>query len=261
MPSPPSVTSSVANTNASSTTLTLVVPTINSGDIVIVDSGVTNPMTSVTSPNLGTFTQHTQFNSRAYRHSKVAGSALTNETITITQSVSAAFISGQAASISGVNTSSPFDSAGPVTGTVTLGSSNVQITPTNNNTLIYAFFDMGGTASPTAGTSSAFVGISASGSFSITEYVVLATAGTINCTLTTGNGDVVDFIVDALVPGSPTVPPNPGASIRYLGWYASALLWVTSSLLQFRSLLQQMHSSRSLLRERRRQRKLFQIPL
>lgn len=222
-----SITSSVSNQNGGSGSLTLTIPTINSGDVVIVDVGPNRgPVTSLTSPNL-TYTAHKVLNygnstNGIERWFAIANANLSNETVTVVQTLSF-FNSGTAYSVSGANTSTPFDSGGPV-GTVNgvsppPASDPETITTANANTMVIATFRSASVSQPGAGTG--FTAISSlAGSFFLSEYQLLSSAQTLSCGLASGNGTGTanGSILDAIVAAG--VAPNPTASIRYLGWYA-----------------------------------------
>lgn len=196
MPSP-TLNSSVQG-NATASTVSITLPTITINDEVIVDI-VSNggPITNVTATGL-TFTRHSFINAAGSNFEErwvaQATSSASNVNITVTQT-SGAFITATAYSFSGVNTSAPFDSGGPITGS----ADPLSITTHNPNTTLIAFWRLGG-ATGTAG--SGFTAIQ-NGNFQLVEYEAQASSGTFSAG-TTGNTGV-DGILDALVGASAVV--------------------------------------------------------
>jgi hypothetical protein len=184
--------------NSTSTAVTL---TYSAGSVIIADvTANSGPVVSVVSTALGNFTIHatTAFGQSTERWVLIAGSAQISDTITVTQSASN-FMTIDCYEWKGVNTSSPYDSGGPVIQTTAPQS----ITTHNAATAVIALFRNNSTASPTSG--SGFTQISGA-NFQLTEYQILASIQTLSCTETTGTADVGGVILDALVQASATGP-------------------------------------------------------
>ena len=196
--------SATHSANVFSVNLTLTTSSAN--DLIVVDaasngSGLT--ASGVTATGL-TFTKHSSFgvSQTIERWSAVASSALSGVTITVTQT-NQDFLAVTAYGISGANTSSPWDSGGPQTGT-----DPISITTVNANTMVIGTYKMNSTASPTAGTGFTQIAADAS-SFHMSEYKIVSATGTYSVTLGTGAGDSQAGIVDAVVKatgGGPTCP-------------------------------------------------------
>jgi hypothetical protein len=164
--SPPTLTSSGHNATAGKT---ITVPTINTGDIVVVlISGYGHsPGSTASSTNLGSFTSAFDANiTGAVLWAKNTGSNLTNEVITTSDATASIAIA-----ISGAN-ASPFD--GSVVGVTSPGAGSISVTTTHANDLIIAMMGSGsGTADGSPWTS---LGGGAYGD--VTEYQAVTVTNT-----------------------------------------------------------------------------------
>lgn len=168
----------------------------NSGSILVVDA--TSNGTSaeaVASTALGALTKHATGGSIGAdqivtRFVKFPTSAQTNDTITFT-GAGTSFVTIDAYEIRGADTSSPFDSGGPVT---TAGPDPASITTANANVMVIAAFRQSSAASPTQGTG--FTKISGA-NFQLTEYKILSSTQTLSCT-EGASGDSNGIVIDAI---------------------------------------------------------------
>lgn len=182
--------------------------TTNAGDIIMVVVTLNHgPLVSVASANL-TFTRYgrqTLVNNGSgdptYLDiwSAVAAGALTSEVITATQS-GIDYITMDAFGVSGANTSSPFDSNASLPAVMPGLGSDVVLSTTSANTLVFCGYRMGATANPTAG--SGFTTLHGSDN-QLVEYKIVAAAQTnLDCTLTVGSGDMNGGVGGAIVQAS-----------------------------------------------------------
>jgi hypothetical protein len=126
--------------------------------------------------------------------------AFSGVTITVTYTGSA-INAGYAWAVAGANTSSPFDSGGPVTA----ATGNAQITTANANTFIYTAARFAGTSSPTAGSGWTQTDSPATVGFALVEYQIVSSIQTnLVGNFTTGNNDQSGEIIDALVQAGAT---------------------------------------------------------
>lgn len=205
-------------TNGSAATNTFPgLSTSNTNDLIVVDieingGGFNASEISVTSPTLGTFTLHADDHTSSdaiFRFYAVASGLLSNEVLTIHLGSleRGGFMSAIAYAISNANTSSPFDSGGPVVGTSAgSGVDPLSITPVNAYTMIVGTYRESTVANTAGLNGSAYTQIGAiTGGYLLTEYDVVFATGTYavaqNGSATgNANGGIIDAIL-ALYPG------------------------------------------------------------
>lgn len=180
---------------ATGTSATITISTTNPSVIVLDFTDQTSNSTAVPTSAHLTWVHHADGSPASgsiRRFYAIASSALTNEVITI--GTIASFSRGTASAYNGVNTSSPWDSGGPVT---SAGPDPLNITIANAVTMLYAYFTCTTPTNP--GTSWSTVH-TASGDFAIAEDQATTVTGTYSASLGTGGtGTASGIIVDALV--------------------------------------------------------------
>ena len=200
------------------------ISTVNPNTVIIVDIE-NNPVgatgiAQVSSPTLGIFTLHASHvvtggsPQGIYRFYAIASSPLTDEviTITLTSLEHGGFLSAIAYAVSYANTSSPFDSGGPVTGgNQSDGVDPLSITTTNPTTIVLGTYREGSPVSDAQGLEGAGytqIGGTNNG-YLLTEYKVVESAGIYSVTQSgaavgKANGGIVDAIVSLYQPNTPT---------------------------------------------------------
>ena len=124
----------------------------------------------------------------------IASSALSSQTITVTQTASG-FITVDAFGISGANTSSPFDAnaSTPATGT----TATLTVSTDTADTFIIGGYRFGSTASPTEGTGWTKI---FGANFQLSEFkIVSSTQSSLSVAIGTGAGDQNGGVADAVV--------------------------------------------------------------
>lgn len=184
----------------SGTSLTVTLTTTLSSDLIIIDV-LTNagPISTVSSPTLGSFqlraTSGGASGNDLERWYAVASGPLTSEVITISQTGSG-FMAACGYAINGANTSSPWQVASVTS--AAFPSDPLSITLTGA-AMIVGCYRMNSTASPTAGSGYTLL---SGANFHISEYAIEASSGAYSVTLTTGAGDSNGGIIDAVVAAS-----------------------------------------------------------
>src|SRR4029077_15655690 len=131
--------------------------------------------------------------------------------ITVTQT-SSNFLGIKAYTVSGANTSAPFDSGGPRSNAgITDGASDtISITTHNANAMIICGWRFDNTATPSVGTVGGTTATQIAGlasSFQLAQELVVSSINTYSCKVgTTGTGDSNGGIVDAIVAATATGP-------------------------------------------------------
>ena len=184
---------------ASSWSLSLT--TTQPGDLIVAECESNGgPITSISSTNLGSFTQQNHAGSGGTAQDRwwaVAASPLTAESITF-HSTTSSFFSAVVYAISGANTSAPWDS-GKTNGT----TDPLSITTHEPNAMVLGAYRMSSTVSPTAGSGYTPLASGNSGYF-LSEYAVKASIGTYSVTIGTGAGNSNGGVIDAVIPATAT---------------------------------------------------------
>lgn len=182
--------------------VTVTISTTNANDVIICDviDAAAFSLAVVTSTSL-TWTNHASLtgiggSNSMSRWYAIASSPLSGEVVTVS-GLGATFANVLVYSISGANTSTPFDAGGPV---ATQGTAidPLSITTVNPNTMITGVY-LESSASPTAGAGFTMLGTL---SFSITEYAFKTSTGTYSVPIGTGAGTANGGIIDAIVQAS-----------------------------------------------------------
>lgn len=199
----PNASYSGAGSVAGVGSFTITISTTNANDLIIVDveCGGTSFTTGVSSPTLGTFALHANGNFQIFRYYAVASTPLTGEVITVTQGTGA-YTSAIAYAISGANTASPWDAGGPISGQGAAPQDPKSITTVNSNTMVIAGFATNN-QNPTAGSGLTTI---QGQLFQLAEYEVLSSAQTLSCTIGTGSGTAISFMIDAVKAAATTSP-------------------------------------------------------
>jgi hypothetical protein len=193
--------SSVAHADANAATASTTVPTVNAGDVVVVFCQIAGTGTTPTITASGlTFTNEASTGSTIFAFYAIAGAGASS--LSVTCAVSGAYyISLAVISISGANTSSPWDSGGPVYGTTSL---SLSLTNANPNAILLGYWATTGFAGN--GLGSGFTAITLNAEYQVGEYEIVSSSAANNVNITAPAGAIYGMALAVDAAGTAASP-------------------------------------------------------